>query len=582
MRDEIPRKLAARRGFSVSYQGKTLLSLIDPAAHADRAADSALKADRTLYFCPSPLYGYGLPRLLGGISADSAVLCVEADEKLMALTLETLDHSFRDHPRFRLVRTRDPRALCAYARETWGSRRFRRVETLRLTGGWRLFPDLYETFAAELRRDIATDWGNAMTLVRLGRRYIRNALRNLALFPRARGIADLDFGGGPVLVLGAGPSLDMVLEGLFGGPGNPAGASPRRFRIICVDTVLPALRARNIKPDLVAALESQHWNLRDFIGLGSWELPVAMDFSALPSTAEILGDGVFLFATPWTGLRLFERLKAAGLFPEALPPLGSVGLTAVALALRLSSGPVVAGGIDFSFTPDAFHARSTPGHLERLRRQTRFVPLINAGAAFRRGTVPAVSKSGETVRSDPVMLNYRDLFEREFGREGRLWDITGPGLPLGLGKRTLSPEAAGALLRDTRGTLPPGSGKAAPGTENRASEPEREKPEETFLSRERHTHLVLSNIHTGEAPSAPEQVETLLDEADYLWAHFPECAGAGGLRPAGTDISFLKRIRTEIDPFIRLWDLALREIRRPKTLRPGEPAGAGLFPRTRP
>jgi hypothetical protein len=78
----------------------------------------------------------------------------------------------------------------------------------------------------------------------------------------------------------------------------------------------------------------------------------------------------------------------------------------------------------------------------------------------------------------------------------------------------------------------------------------------------------LRGILTGDTIPAPGQLETLLDEADYLWAHFPECAGAGGLRPTGTDISFLKRIRTEIDPFIRLWDLVIREIAGPYTEAP--------------
>ncbi|MDR0399710.1 MAG: hypothetical protein LBH51_02045, partial [Treponema sp.] len=53
------------------------------------------------------------------------------------------------------------------------------------------------------------------------------------------------------------------------------------------------------------------------------------------------------------------------------------------------------------------------------------------------------------------------------------------------------------------------------------------------------------------------RLETLLDECDYLWAHFPECAETGGRRPGAGDISFLRRVRFEIDPFLKLWDLAL-------------------------
>jgi hypothetical protein len=343
----------------------------------------------------------------------------------------------------------------------------------------------------------------------------------------------------------------------------------------------------------VVALESQHWNLRDFIGLGDWSVPVAMDLSALPATQEVLGARPCLFLTPWTSLRLFTRLEQAGLLPEQAPPLGSVGLTAAALALRLTSGPLIIGGIDFSFTLDRFHARSTPSHLEGLRRQTRLCPPVNAAAAFRPGVFAAVSKSGLPVRSDPALNTYRGLFEREFGGESRLRDIAGPGLSLGV--KTLTAEEAFAVLQAGSpaavGTSPgrlaggintAGNTKAAcdggsshngdtagnsDSTENSGSVgkggPDRQARRSAMdacMRWERDSLITLRKILTGEEAAGAAGLETLLDECDYLWAHFPDCAGAEGKRPPGTDISFLKRVRMEIDPFIRLWDLALRDL----------------------
>ncbi|MDR2020258.1 MAG: DUF115 domain-containing protein [Treponema sp.] len=584
MNDEMPRRLPARRGFSVSYRGKTLLSLIDPSGQADRAADTAPVLNRTLYFCPSPLYGYGLARLLERIGAGSAVLCVEADERLMALTLETMPAEMREDRRLRLVRTSDAAALCRFVRNCWGSRRFRRLETLRLSGGWQLAPELYGNLAAALRREMAVEWGNAMTLVKLGRRYIRNALRNLALTGSgggpAAGIEDLDYGGQPVLVLGAGPSLDAALEGCAVRFAERLDPFRRPFKIICVDTALTSLKARNIEPDLAVALESQHWNLRDFIGLGSRKIPVAMDLSALPATAGFSG-GLFLFVTPWTELRLFDRLRAAGMLPEPLSPLGSVGLTAVELARRLTRGSVILAGIDFSFTLDASHARSSPGHLALLAAQNRFRSLIS-GAAFSSGAAAAAAKSGVLVRSNPAMRNYRSLFEQEFAADPRLRDIAGPGLPLGL--KTLSmEEALDALDTAPAGNVPAGSvhadglhadgepgsvlaeseGSARTGTAGSSGKkPERNSKLAAFMQKERAALVLLRDILSGAAGPdtvSGEELETMLDEADYLWAHFPECAGAGGRRPAAADLSFLKRVRIELDPFIRLWDLVLKE-----------------------
>jgi hypothetical protein len=615
MIDETPLRVAARRGFSVSYKGKTLLSTRDPVALAESAVLAVLKLrGPTLYFCPSPLYGYGLRLLLESSSEDSAVLCVETDKKLLELSNGTIDESVLANPRFLLAHTGDGAALAALVRKTWGSRRFRRVEQLRLGGGWQLSPALYDALADTLRRELALDWGNAMTLAKLGRGYARNALRNLALVPRSPPLSALDFGAAPVLVLGAGPSLDKFLDGLAARFGDPGGGG-RPFKIICVDTVLSSLYARRIKPDLAVALESQHWNLRDFIGLGGWEIPVAMDLSALRATAEMLGGHPRLFFTPWTKLALLSRLKSTGLLPEELPPLGSVGLSAVAIACRLSAGPIIVAGIDFSFTLDLSHARSAPAHLEKLRGQTRLRSLIDPEGAFRRGCCAALSKTGERVRSNQTMKNYRDLFQREFagpgdesGHCGRIRDVAGSGLSLGL--ETLNVEAACAVLGGENpgafsGAEGGGRGNGAAATVNatavnatavnatavnatavnatavnatavnatavnatavNATAINATAINATALSAEDTAKLLplfveaelaglqrLRGILTGEIAEGPEQVGALLDRCDYLWAHFPDCAGAGGRRPGETDLGFLKRVRAEIDPFIKIF-----------------------------
>ena len=575
--ESFPRRTKVGRGLSVCYRGKNLLSTIDPVTQAERTAEAAPLRDSTLYFCPSPLFGYGLTRLLERIEAaglDSAVLCAETDRELLALSLDGADSAIPallDHPRFSMpgIAEAGPRPeesaeesaarLCAFVRRRWGSRRFRRVEVLRLSGAWRLYPELYAALAEALRAGIATDWANAMTLVKLGRRYMRNFIRNLALVPRTLPLSGLSFGMEPVLVLGAGPSLDGFLDSLdsLGGKGPPDRSGRGPFRIVCVDTAIPSLRARNIRPDLVIALESQHWNLRDFVGARGWNAALAMDLSALPATARVLGGPCYTFFTPWTGMAFFGRLEAAGLLPERFPPLGSVGLSAVAAALKLSGGPVIVCGIDFSFSADSYHARSTPGHREKLRGQNRFRGILNQAAAFRAGAFAALSKSGRPVRSDPAMRNYRDLFEREFAGETRLRDVEGSGLPLGL--PTLSFAEAVAILRqgNTRGAAGPEKPEAGNPEYDRA----RAAGLREVIGGELGALEQLLRILRGNTAAAPGEIEALLDFCDYLWAHFPECAAAGR-RPTAADTIFLKRIRAEIEPFMGLMEITLREIGR--------------------
>jgi hypothetical protein len=556
--EEIP----ARQGFSVSYLVKTLLSKIDPVAQAERLAAGIDLNESTLYICPSPLYGYGLSLLLEKLPSNSAILCVDADEKLFELSkkaigveaelLPNLPKGRKTKP-VSLVQAKEAESLCALAKKIWGERVFRRVETIRLTGGWQLFPQLYSDMEAALRREIAVEWSNAMTLIRLGRLYSKNLIRNLA----NPGCADTD---GPdwcsagILALGAGPSLDPFLSELYVlYKGKIPEPGERRFRIICVGACLPALADWGILPDIAVILESQHWNLRCFIGLQGQNIDAVIDLSALPASTRALKGRRYFFATPWAELAFLSRLRESGLLPETYPPMGSVGLNTVALALKIGSGPVITTGLDFSFVMDACHARSTPGRKDLENRQTRFRSLIDTDAALKDGTYTAVSKTGKQVRSNPAMRKYRDLFEQEFGGNPRLFDIMGSGLPLGV--KTITTTEAFAILNEA------GDQHTQPRNLARSNENKTQAARiAAFARHEANTLKELKDMLTGAIPSKPERLEGLLDTADYLWAHFPECAGAGGKRPPAADLSFLKRVRTEIDPFIKLWEITLEEL----------------------
>jgi hypothetical protein len=325
-----------------------------------------------------------------------------------------------------------------------------------------------------------------------------------------------------------------------------------------VDTCLPALAQRAITPDLAVILESQHWNLKDFSGAKGREIDAAIDMSALPASTRVLAGRSFFFATPWTELGLFKRLAAAGLLPQTFLPLGSVALSAVALALRVTSGPVLIGGIDFSFTLDCYHACGTPDRLAQERTQLRTKSLMNAAAAFKDGAFTTISKNGENIRSDLAMRNYRDLFQREFGENTRLLDISGSGLPLGT-KIVSLPEAFAILSgENTSDFRTLGEASADVGASETASNyPAKREKAAAFIRQEIETLRFLREALSGERAVKLQALEELLDAADYLWAHFPDCAGAGGRRPAATDESFLKRARTEIEPFLKCWEMAL-------------------------
>jgi len=529
--------------------GKTILSGIDPAGRAEKTADAVSIKDGTLYFCPSPLYGFGLERLLSHLETqapNSAVLCLEADPELYELTQRNINPGLLTNKKLHITNVCKKEELAGIVRNLWGGRAFRRIQTIRFTGGWQLSSELYNSLCEELRSEIATDWSNALTLSKLGRLYIRNTLRNLSNIANFSSIGDLSFGSSASLVLGAGPSLDETLDALekhFA--ENIYLPETRPFKIICVDTCLPALNDRKIKSDLVIILESQHWNLRDFIGSRIPGIPAAIDISSLPASVQLLNAEGYLFMTPWTSLRIFERLKSYGLLPVIIPPLGSVGLTAVEIARRITSGIIICAGLDFSFTPDKYHARGTPAHRSKLNSLSRFRSVLNT-AAYDSHSLHAVSKSGLKVISNPVMRNYRSLFEQEFGGDSRLYDITGSGLPLGV-KTLLLDDAvkmlAGSNLEPTQ---------ICTHTNDAEAQVRRicGRNHILFLEGELNRLEELRGILTGEIKAGAQRLGVLIDECDYLWAHFPDYSG--GRRSDINDISFLKRVRTEIDPMLKL------------------------------
>ena len=593
------------------YKGKTLLSKVDPAARAEKIIAGLTLREKTLYLCPSPIHGHGLELLSKRLKEafpenSSAILCVEAEAELYEISKSSLPEIFH-HQNNSLIKIFFSDAslvsagslakagmpasaasaaaassiedLLSFFRKTWGKRDFRRIECLKLTGGWQLHPGLYDELEKTLGNEIALNWGNAMTLIKLGRLYIKNLIRNIPLLANACDLKHLDYGSSPLLVLGAGPSLDKTLNDLShysGGKIKPPGERP--YKIICVDTCLPILHERDIVPDLVVILESQHWNLRAFSGARDRNIDAAIDLSSLPSSTTVLKGKNNLFFTPWSEIRLFERLDAAGFLPLTIPPLGSVGLSAVFIALRCTRGKVFTAGLDFSFSLDTYHARSSPSQDELDRKQNRFKSKLNIAASFREGCFQTLSKMGTMVRSDPALRNYRDLFEQEFAASGII-DIDSPGLPLGV--QTHSAEKAFALLNTGAATGTPGStanmAAAAPdSTDSRIAPPasmanigkidnssslQSKEKIATFINLElsllKNLRAILSGgTYAGEMP-IDYSLEDLLDKLDYLWAHFPDCAGAGGKHPGTNDLSFLKRVRTEIDPFIKLWEMAL-------------------------
>jgi len=173
------------------------------------------------------------------------------------------------------------------------------------------------------------------------------------------------------------------------------------------------------------------------------------------------------------------------------------------------------------------------------------------------GSIAAISKSGKPVYTNPILKKYRDLFEQEFNKDERIFDIEGTGLPLGV--KTLSIKEAVDLLKGDKELISQRRGGAKDAEKNNndsspCSPCLRVNKSQIieFLNKEIKLLTELKNILTGEIAADGQRLMILIDECDYLWAHFPDCTG--GQKPDINDVSFLKRVRVEIDPMLKIFE----------------------------
>lgn len=549
-----PRIVATAGGLSVSSGSFWLYSRYAPKAAAERAAaELSLKPD-TLYLAPSPCLGYGFDVLLSRLPESSAVLAVEAVPELAALSRPYVEE-LKPHPRFAFVATDSAPAAAAAARRLG---RHRRVEELRFSQGYRLREDFYALLVRSLAEDLSIHWRNRVSMARMGRLWTKNCIANLGAMDwsrvEARPVAVED---APVAVCGAGPSLDGAIHFLRGlGEG---------VRILACDTAAGALSRAGVRVDAIVCLEAQVYNVGDFLPMpAAARGPIAyLDLSAHPSSFRALSGPLRLLSSRWTDCGFLDRLAAAGLPLEPLPPLGSVGVLALRLAVERYRGPVLVAGLDFAYPPGRTHCAGSPVDLAERRRESRLHKnnsrwKVSFGPGVER-LIPSGGGAAEPrLLTDPALKLYAGLAARELNERGAspgcaAYDLRrGRGAPLPA-RPTAFDEASLALAVASPRSGSAGAGASALGTPAAGSESaprdwaERAK---SFLSEELRLARALRAALRGDAPEGREptagggppesRLRDLIITCDYMYAHFPDPE-----RVEALELDALKRLAAE-------------------------------------
>jgi hypothetical protein len=460
----------------------------------------------SLFFVPAPLEGWGLDVLLDRLPPESAVVVFDKDEQLErrcgTAFAAFLGSRAGDGRLFRLSADTEAAVQELFSRLPLA--KLRRCEFLALNGAWTPDAARYRQVFTRFDQGLTRWWANRITSLHLGPLWVKNLFDNSSA-PGFQAMPWPDWGTQPVLVCGAGATLEDAL---------PWAAVHRdRLRLVAADTALPVFKASGLVPDAVVCLESQHANLRDFAGWSSAPVLLFADLTAYPPSTRVFGNPPHWFASTFAEVDLFRRWPWGPV--PLVPALGSVGVAAAWVAWRLTQGPVVLAGLDFSFPPGKTHARGTPALAALLAATNRLRPTEQEGSWNR----PGVTAKGEWLTT-PALEGYAAvLAEKARDHAERTWVWKTGGLPLGL-----EPWPADRVPGANHPSGAPG-GRAAPDTGAGIGAPDRGPGAWLDDERRRLTAVLADFERLNAAPhdeAAWSDLERGLNEVDYLTFAFPD------------------------------------------------------------
>ena len=515
MPSEDPRLEETADGFQVHYQGRRLYSPSGPRTGALRRAETVPLPENTLFLVPSPLLGYGLEQLLSRLPASSHLFCVELDPALSKIA-EGPENQFRDacDITFHLNSEEPPHSVAGWRRLAKGlltgsaGGGYRRVRTVSLNGGSSHLRGAYRNIENELGEAIQQTWQNRMTTIQLGRVWARNFLVNLGATSFARDAATLR-DPRPIMIVGPSESLEEN--------GDIIRRLGTAVAVLAVDTSLPILRSvYGVVPDYVVSVDSQRANALDFLGSDSGEYyRLIADTTVHPSIPRLVGEGrTYWFSSGGFDTALVRSTEQAGLLPTKLPPVGSVAVAAVLLALRMTKAPVYLLGIDLAYTPGKPYARGAPLHLEELSETYRLAPERMYGLSLKRPLTRADNGGGASIPTDLVLLSYRHQLGSLLAGTTRVWRVGDRGLSLGI------PVKSPSALEHEIGPSTPSGPLPTPG---RGSEREPEPPSWIAWRREQLDSFLRYRLKTlREAIESPRPTAEAARSWDHAWFDFPE------------------------------------------------------------
>lgn len=524
------------QGFTISYQEKFLYSKYNPSRLILQHIENLQLLPGTIILCCSPVLPYGLEELKSKLPQDCIMIICEFDEELRKFEKETLSQiqniiipETKELYNLPLLLNENQYTFnCGIQLPKTGY--FKRAIRLDFSAGTQFHQSLYNELLDSCTNSIMTFWSNRVTLTKFGRRYSQNFFRNIKILSDTTPINSyFNSITKPIIICGAGQSLNSVI--------NFLQKNQKDFFILCADTALQPLLKAGITPYGVFIEEAQAVIAKAFIGTQKFNFHIFAGLSSLPQISHIIqSKNISFFTTQYANVDFFDVARRMDILPPVNRPFGSVGLTTVYYALKFRQSediPVYVYGLDFSYSSGITHAKETLAHRLRLISNNRILPVQNYGASFSKFTHSFLDKSNNIFYTTPTLQNYANMFNSLFYNTKNLFDATQCGIPLEIERKT-------------------------PIIQKNNSEEEiniTEYSDETkaqikrYLKDESEALIKLRDILTGILPLSKEEqeieIKKIASSREYLFLHFPD-----GWQ-FNYNLSFLKRIRTEIDFFLK-------------------------------
>ena len=532
---EKPRLVSAGQGFSVlktvEYKGRFLYSKYNPAKAIENYIDKMQILSGTLVIACSPLLWYGIEKLSSLLPENCEIIALESDENLFELAMKN------NSAKIPIFKLNENEKIDSFIRSICKGGKIKRALKIDFSAGVNFAREEFDFTVNAISEIIAVFWKNRITLVKFGRLFSKNFLRNIARLEHSKRLEDIERTvSKPLLVLGAGEGLDTLSYSNF---------SQSDFFIIAVEAALSPLLARNITPDAIVTMESQFAIEKAFLGAKNKNILLFADLCARPEATKILGGNIIWFATKYADGTFFDNLKKDNVIKNFIEPMGSVGLAATYIALNLrsnSSIPVFVAGLDFSYTIGTTHAKGTMALKQQFINSNRFTPIGNYDAAFSMAAQTVISKNGKKICSTKILLQYAHQFNMMFKNEKNLFDISSTGINLGI------PQSSLFTIKENLQKVKCESHK---NISNFCEKEKRKLEELRSLLSDGEKSPFRNNL--TEKISLTEQIKKIAEEREYLFLHFPD-----GYE-FKMEQSFLKRIRAETDFFIKQLEIAMRE-----------------------